>query len=160
MKASEIRYRVYDPVTETLSKPFDLVELITGFVLTTDVLQRGVFARGTGKLDDKDQEIFEGDIKRDEIEEEDGDRRFWYVCTWVKEWGMFAWLECSRLRSNGMLNPACEYNDYTSGRGDATNLDDQMFWSYAFDKQETVHICGNIYTSPEVIKAEDPETDE
>src|SRR6056297_283148 len=44
----------------------------------------------TGKKTIKGNELFENDLVFEEIENGDGDRRIYFICKWIEEWGGFA----------------------------------------------------------------------
>jgi uncharacterized phage protein (TIGR01671 family) len=94
----------------------------------------------TGLHDKNGKEIYEGDIFRIEEEEDEDDRVFYVVITWVKEWCMF----CSLLVES-------EYFDYLNDGIEA--LDEPMFWTYTLeDTNSSKHfLCGNVYQNPELI---------
>lgn len=88
-----------------------------------------------------DKEIYEGDIRREEIEYDEGDDREYYVCVYIKEWARFAW-----------LNLPGEYNEYLDNG--IEHLDETMqetFGIFENEEQETI-ICGNIYQNSELLK--------
>lgn len=101
-----------------------------------------ILMQSTGHIDSRGVECYEGDIKREEIEMDDGDLVYYYVCVWVKEWAMFCWLSYN----DG------EYDSYL--REGASVLDETMFWTYAFDADDISRstVCGNIYQHPNLLK--------
>jgi len=46
----------------------------------------------TGKYLKKKQKLFENDIVFEEVEEDEGDRRIYYVCKYVEAWGKYVFL--------------------------------------------------------------------
>lgn len=91
----------------------------------------------TGNLDSTGSEIYEGDIKRITIEEAYGDNNIFCICTWIKEWSMFAWLVES------------EYEAYLAKGVEI--LDETMFWTYNME-DDTATVCANIYEHPDYIR--------
>jgi len=98
------------------------------------------FVRLSEFKDSNGKDIYEMDIKRDEIEGDQGDTRFYFVCCWIKEYGMFAWLSVEHG----------EYRDYFLKGVEA--LDKTMFWSYPLDEDESPTICGNVFTHPKLFQ--------
>ena len=94
----------------------------------------------TGHFDKNNRLIFEGDVKRDEIEEESGDVRMWYVCVWIQEWSRFAWLLIGG-----------EYEEYLAEGADV--LDGSMEESYGVfaEEMDSTVIVGNIWANPELL---------
>lgn len=93
----------------------------------------------TGHLDSNDKEVYEGDIHRQEIEEDDGDRRFYYVCVWIKEWSIFAWLCITNSEYQKYLDEGAE------------SLDESMFWTYTVERAKDITVCGNIFETPKLL---------
>lgn len=104
--------------------------------------QKGWHEQFTGHVDADGKECYEGDIKREMIEHDDGDTYHYFVCVWIKEWAMFCWLSIT----DG------EYQKYLDEGADS--LDEVMFWTYAFEAEDIAKskICGNIYQNPELLK--------
>jgi len=69
-----------------------------------------------------------------------GDRIFYVVITWVKEWAMF----CSLLLHS-------EYEEYL--RDGIKAIDEPMFWTYTLeDTNSRKHfLCGNIYENESLL---------
>ncbi|HTJ52644.1 MAG TPA: YopX family protein [Cyclobacteriaceae bacterium] len=70
-----------------------------------------------------------------------GDKIYYLVIVWVKEWGMFCTLTVER-----------EYFNYINGGIKA--LDEPMFWTYTLEdtNSKKFFLCGNIHETPELLK--------
>lgn len=90
-----------------------------------------------GKKDKKGKEIYEGDIFRETIEEDDGDLTYTYIVTWIEEWTMFA-----------ALAPH-ERNDYLAEGISALSRTD--YWTFPLDDAENSEVVGNIYEHPHKV---------
>jgi hypothetical protein len=91
----------------------------------------------TGKTLNKGDKVFEGTIAFNETETDNGDERVYIVCTWIKEWCMFAWLTVS------------EYWVYQ--QMGAESLDETLFWTYTLEDSCKYHLAGDIHNTPELI---------
>lgn len=100
----------------------------------------GILMKCIGLQDSNKKWIFEGDIRREEVEEEDGDRRYYLICTFIEEWSMFAFLNYT----NG------EYDLYLNQGVSA--LDSTMYWTYPTEDGGCGTICANIYEHPDYLQ--------
>jgi hypothetical protein len=99
-----------------------------------------VLVESTGKKGFNDKDLYEGDIVFYEEATDEGDRRFWLVILWIKEWSMFASL---------MLD---EYKKYIEHG--IEELDETMFWTYTLEVSEHFHYAGNLFENPELLENE------
>lgn len=141
----EIKYRVWNERYKEYAYWgfFDLgfTGIPTGGGLSIEECQK-TSQQFIGTKDRNNKEIYEGDIRREEIEFEDGDEIHYYVCVWINEWSMFAWLSAT----DG------EYQKYLSEG--AESLDTTSYWTYPAsdgDRQDIV-VCGNIFEHPHLLE--------
>ena len=92
----------------------------------------------TGMLYKSLKECFEGDICFSEEATQLGDSRIWYVCTWIKEWGRFAW-----------LNVVGEYEEYVDNG--IENLDYTLQETYSLEDTCEYHYAGNIHENKDIL---------
>ena len=90
----------------------------------------------TGKTSCKGNEIFENCIVFDEVAEENGDMRYYYVCKWIEEVAGFAFLALHEL--------------YDYEEGGYKKLDQQS--PYTLDDSEIYHYTGNYIDNPELLE--------
>lgn len=110
-------------------------------VVSLDELHNLIPLQFTGKKCFNDREVYEDDILFYEEETENGDRRYYLVVTWIKEWSMFATLHVS------------EYKKYLTEGAEA--LDESMFWTYTLEGCGDYHYAGNIWEDPYLIRYPD-----
>lgn len=92
----------------------------------------------TGKVDESGRDIYEGDIFRITLEDDEGDEVIYYIVTWLKEWAMFATLD------------AGEYVNYMDNGIKA--LDRVDYWTFTIEDVSEYSIIGNIKEHPHKIK--------
>jgi len=98
------------------------------------IYQRDQF---TGKTCHNNKEVYQGDILFYEESEENGDKRYYLVVTWIQEWCMFATLHIE------------EYLNYIREGKEA--LDEVLFWTYPIEESEDYHYAGTIHENPELL---------
>lgn len=92
----------------------------------------------TGKKLNKGHLIFENTIAFSEVENEDGtDSRQYFVCVWIEEWCMFAWLTGSEK--------------ILYERGGVKNLESIDYWTYPIEESEKYHYAGNAFDNDELL---------
>jgi len=119
---------------------YTLDQLITGRMWDKDRYEVISKAEYSGyKI--KNVELYEGDIVRNEIMDDEGDQAQYLVCVYIKEWGMYSLI---------MMD---EYHKYTEEG--AEGLDEFMFWTFPIDEKDNEQrsICGNIYANPELLES-------
>lgn len=92
----------------------------------------------------KGRKIFGGDIVFEEIEMDEGDKRTYFVVTWIEELSMFA-----------LLNTEGEYWDYMTTA--FTSFEYFMESHFTMNELtirgvEKMHYAGNIHDNPELLK--------
>lgn len=99
-----------------------------------------VYMQWTGHTDSNNKDVYEGDVHREEIEFDTGDELYYFVCVWIQEWSIFAWLSVT----DG------EYQKYLVEGADS--LDETMFWTYNIERANKITVCGNIYEHPHLLE--------
>jgi uncharacterized phage protein (TIGR01671 family) len=101
---------------------------------TTEVDSKTI-GQFTGLKDCKGRNIYEGDIYFEEVEEETGDRRMYYVCKWIQKWARFAWLSYGETLQK-----------------EETLEDDGTF---GMEINDHFHFAGTIYENPDLLRIGD-----
>lgn len=98
------------------------------------------FLQFTGLFDKNGHAIYEGDVRREEVEHDEGDERLYFICIWLAERAQFAW-----------VTPA-EYGLY-QGVGISNILDENTLDTFGMDEKMThlIVVVGNIYENPELL---------
>lgn len=82
---------------------------------------------------DKGRKIYEGDVCFEEVEGDTGDKRIYYVFTFINEWNMFAWLSIDEHKN---------YKDYGVG---------YLYQTDWYSGTEPLQYAGNIHDNPELL---------
>ena len=135
----EIKFKLWNPEKKVLTggNYLNTILATTDNDFVNDFDKKGmVWLQFTGLKDEKGREIYDGDVYFNEIEQEDGDVRLYYICKWINEWGRFVWLhlpgELMDYEDNGVEN----------------------FVEYEFDfDAKRMHYAGNIHETPERLEA-------
>ncbi len=95
----------------------------------------------TGLNDGVNNPIYEGDIYRDTIENEEGDEVLYFVCVKVDELGGFVWMDTNEYQI-WLINPEMVVND-----------EDEP--PYHLNKKycSKIEIIGNIYENPDLLNS-------
>jgi uncharacterized phage protein (TIGR01671 family) len=131
------KYKAWLPSDKFMGVPFDLAEELTSGG-SCDWPSDTIFLQSTGHSDQKDVEIFEGDILRETIELEEGDVNHYFIVTWISEWCLLA----------ALLHT--EYEKYVKYGADS--LDESMFWTFTIERGNQFAVCGNIHQHPNYIQ--------
>lgn len=101
----------------------------------------GVLVEWTGQVING-VKVYGGDVMRNEedLDPEDDDLRYYLVCTWIKEWSMFAFLRTED-----------EYQEYQESGAEA--LDSNSYWTFPVKSHvdQRLKIVGNIAEKPELL---------
>lgn len=94
------------------------------------------FMQFTGLHDKNGKEIYEGDIKRETIEYDEGDEVMYFVCVWFAPMSAFVWMS---------------FGDTITVWEDNT----EDGYPFALDPKEQgmTTICGNIHEHPELLRS-------
>lgn len=130
-----------------MSKPFNLHSTVLnytndeglGFIqsLSDETVLRHAITRGEDGL-----EIYEGDVFREEKENENGDDRTYLVVTWIRQRGAFYLIPAPHV--NVLDVNDCEGEDAFDWLFNEANL-------YDFSLDIGLPYVGNIYENPELL---------
>ncbi len=149
----EIKFRVFD---EDNNKVFCFIDVKNQLLNTIETLTSiedyfggGYFERNpnylmqyTGLKDSKGIEIYEGDIFRQEIEEDRGDIRNYLVVMWIKQRAAFYLIPVEHM--NVLENNNCEEEKEFSWLFEHASL-------YDFNIYTKLPLVGNVYQNPELL---------
>ncbi len=118
-------YKADEDCAYTLSPDFDSVNIM----------------QFTGLHDKRNKrDVYEYDIYFEEDAQDNGDRRIFFVITWINERCAFAMLEIS------------EYETYATNGFDAIERDfDGFYFEVMQSSIDKMHYAGNIYEHPELL---------
>lgn len=133
----EIKFRAWDGKNMMQNH-----EINGNWLLAGDYAKCWQVMQFTGFKDSNGKEIYEFDIKRETNETDEGDEVLYFICCWIKEWGMFAWL----------CIDAGEYTKWL--HTGANDLDTTMFWTYTLEHSDEDTVCGNIFQNPKLLTPE------
>lgn len=121
-KPSDVGWRISDTFTAVKIVPESLGEFI-------------------GLKDNRNnRDVYESDIYFEEDAQDDGDRRLYFVITWIRERCAFSMLEIS------------EYHSYINKGFDAIERDfDGFYFEITQDSIDKMHYAGNIHQNPELL---------
>jgi len=141
MKNREIKFRAWNDEDKVMIESdhlaFEYYEPLKDQLASCKYLMQS-----TGLKDGEGREIFESDIYYDEIEEDHGDRRIFYVITWIKERAAFACLSCD----DG------EYQSYQQvGIGAIERSFEGFYYELCEESMKKMHYKGNIHQYPELL---------
>jgi len=147
------KFRAYDTIDKKWLFGYELPKL-GGFNLIGDVTLMGELnsvslgkwndidiMQFTGLFDNKNiRDVFESDIYFSEESEDYGDRRVYFVITWINERCAFVMLEVS------------EFIAYTEFGIDAISRDfEGFYYELEQDSIDKMHYAGNIHQNPELL---------
>lgn len=139
MRDIKFRYIIQDG--NSIRKIFvKIEETEKGFGISPDkkVIARSQF---TGLLDNEGEEIYEGDVYRDEfsIDDENGiDERIYFVCIFFKPLAAFCWISIDEYN----LNPD----------GECWAKDEEYPYTLNADEMQKIKIIGNIYENKKLLQ--------
>lgn len=102
----------------------------------TEVINESI-CQFTGHYLIKGDKVFTNTIAFEEIERNEGDERIYFICKYIEEIGLFAWLTGGEL---------IEYED--TG---ISFMDRPMFNTYGLECSCILHYAGNYIDNPELL---------
>jgi uncharacterized phage protein (TIGR01671 family) len=104
---------------------------------------RFIIMQSTGITDKKGNKIYAGDVRREDIpDEEHGmpDDILYFICVWVNSIASFQWMEL------------CLYKVADIDKAYDDPMDNDMFGQVDSHESNRYNVIGNIYEKPELLK--------
>ncbi len=136
-----LKFKVWDSVNQRWVREFDYISLDGEYIYNASFRninniekRKLIVVQFTGIFDKDGKEIWQGDIRREEIEHDLGDDVYYYVCKWMPEICSFVWMD---------------YGDTVTDWQKEIDIE----WPCTVKKEEShlYKICGNIFENPELL---------